>query len=130
MYKLTRDPNTVLRIADDTWIQAEPENKSYQDYLAWLKEGNTPAPAEAPDVMAAAKARIVELEAIQIKETARFIREETLKDAEEKALAEFGIDPAALYAMGEGAGAPPPAMAYRRLKDIDNAIKAEREKFA
>lgn len=130
MYKLHTIAGLFIRLADGAHFPESDDCPAYLQCKAWRAEGNTPAPADDPDMKSAAKARILEIEAIQIKETARFIREETLKDAEEKALAEFGLDPAALYAMGEGDGAPPPAMAYRRLKDIDNAIKAEREKFA
>ncbi len=111
MYQLTH-VNTIYRTTDAVFIPVDLGNADYQQYLSWRKNGNTPLPADEPDARALAKAKIAELEAIQIKETARFIRETTLKDAEDKALAEFGIDPAALYAMGEGSGAPPPILMH------------------
>jgi hypothetical protein len=50
MYKLISNPigavNVVLRIADNTSIPFAPDNTDYQQYLAWLAEGNTPQPAE------------------------------------------------------------------------------------
>lgn len=94
-----------------------------------ITEEEAEALRPVPDSRAAAMAKIAELEQVQIKETARFIREKTLKEAEDLALSEFGIDPPTLYAMGVGDGAPPPAVAYRKLKDIDNAIKVERNKL-
>ena len=50
MYKLINNPlglvNVVLRIADNTSIPFDPANTDYQQYLAWLAEGNTPQPAD------------------------------------------------------------------------------------
>lgn len=52
MYKQTLDLQTgqisnewVLRVADNTFIPSDPANKDYQEYQAWLAEGNTPDPA-------------------------------------------------------------------------------------
>jgi hypothetical protein len=51
MYKLvknqiTGETNVVKRIADDVFIPFAEANTDYQQYLAWLAEGNQPLPAE------------------------------------------------------------------------------------
>jgi hypothetical protein len=52
MYKLCRPipPNTeslaVNRLEDNAFIPFDPANTDYQQYLAWLAEGNEPLPAE------------------------------------------------------------------------------------
>ena len=51
-YKLTTNPITgatdevILRKADNAFIPCVEGNKDYQEYLAWVAEGNT---AEAAD---------------------------------------------------------------------------------
>ena len=51
MYKLIKDPMTnqvrvVLRLSDNAFIPFDPANTDYQQYLAWVAEGNQPEPAE------------------------------------------------------------------------------------
>ncbi len=80
-----------------------------------------------------AKAKIEALEAMQIRLMARFDRESKLIEAESLALSQFGLTPIQLYAIGAEADAATTATAaysYKLLKDLDGAIKIEREKIA
>ena len=51
-YKKTKDSegnvrtDQIKRISDGAWIPFDPDNMDYQEYLAWVAEGNT---AEAAD---------------------------------------------------------------------------------
>lgn len=46
MYKLIKDRNQVLRVADSSYIPFDPANTDYQAYLKWLSEGGVPLPAD------------------------------------------------------------------------------------
>ena len=43
---ITTEGDTIIRIADNAVIPKDEENNDYQDYLAWVAEGNT---AQAAD---------------------------------------------------------------------------------
>jgi hypothetical protein len=47
-YTLTFEPNIIVRDEDGAFIPTDPDNIDYQDYLAWLDEGNEPTPYTPP----------------------------------------------------------------------------------
>ena len=38
--------DAILRVVDNATIPFDPDNTDYQEYLAWVAEGNTPQEAE------------------------------------------------------------------------------------
>jgi len=44
-YQLTQN-EMIFRLADNAFIPFDPANTDYQEYLAWLAEGNEPLPAD------------------------------------------------------------------------------------
>jgi hypothetical protein len=51
MYKLLNNSPVIFRVADNTYISNDENSTDYQQYLAWLAEGNTPEPADIPPVV-------------------------------------------------------------------------------
>lgn len=47
MYKLT-NTDIIIGPPGNVYIPADPANTDYQQYLAWIDEGNTPEPYVAP----------------------------------------------------------------------------------
>lgn len=53
MYKLSNlNPSTsLIRLSDNSLIPPDPLNKDYQDYLAWVDDGNEPFPPDIEPVL-------------------------------------------------------------------------------
>lgn len=47
MYQLTNGSD-IIRLADLAYIPADPANTDYQDYVAWVEDGNAALPADPP----------------------------------------------------------------------------------
>ena len=45
-YKKTIDEESIIRKEDNAFIPIDLNNTDYQEYCAWLKEGNAPDPAD------------------------------------------------------------------------------------
>ena len=48
-YKRTLNPECVFRISDSVYITKCESNPSWDEYVKWLSEGNTPLPAVEPE---------------------------------------------------------------------------------
>lgn len=85
IYKLTNS-STVLR-NDGACIPADPANADYVEYLAWLADGNTPEPVDAPPPPEPTLLeQIRALEAAKADATAKVVRQTLLRAAVEKAM--------------------------------------------
>lgn len=49
MYQLN-STNGIRRLSDGAFIPADPANRDYAEYLAWIDSGNTPLPPNQPSV--------------------------------------------------------------------------------
>ena len=50
IYKLLDGGMCVFSVHDQKLIPADDDNKDYQEYLAWLAEGNQPDPVEQDSI--------------------------------------------------------------------------------
>lgn len=56
MYQKTKNIDTgveaqcIKRTSDNAFIPMDPANTNYQQYLAWLAEGNTPEASDEPNM--------------------------------------------------------------------------------
>lgn len=48
-YKLTLDPNVVIRTSDNANIPNDPDNSDWKIYQEWLAAGNVPDPVDIED---------------------------------------------------------------------------------
>ena len=49
-YKLLDGGNCILLVPSQKLIPADDDNKDYQEYLAWLADGNQPDPVEQDSI--------------------------------------------------------------------------------
>lgn len=112
MYKRT-DTDAVIRLADDAYIPADKSNSGYANYLDWLKEGNEPEAADAPQPPSIQS----QIDTLETASKIPRVTREFMLAVMEKEATDAGVTQADLYAANVG---------YRKLKDLDAQIRALR----
>lgn len=105
-YKLLK--SGVRRIADGACIPEAAGNSDWQRYQEWLAAGNTPEPAD-PEPSETPVGKIVDME--------------VKNPITHRALREFFLG------FGEAQPAFKDTLLYKRVKVVDDAIRAERAKL-
>lgn len=117
MYRLLK--SGVLRKSDSACIPFADGNRDYEEYKAWLAEGNTPDPEDVPDPKIAIQAQIDQLERESMMN--RGTRELQMRLIEKEAAAmavQYGTTVAAVLAVQPF---------YGRLKELDDSIELLRK---
>lgn len=86
MYKLIKNSNSILRIADNAFIPDDVDNSDYRVYLAWVESGNMPVPPDPDPVPTVADAtRMIDDSAGKIIRDVIGDRAEEYRQAEDEA---------------------------------------------
>ena len=117
------DPLPPEDFSDELYYRTEQDEAPYVVYTRKSDE------QIAEMQKAKALAEIARLEEIHLRQSLRAIRERELEAQEAYALEHLGMTPEQLYVAASQPGAPVAMISYKRLKDIDNAVKQERNKL-
>lgn len=126
MYTLT-NTTTIKRDSDGAMIPADPANRDYQEYLAWVALGNAPTPVPpttAQQQRDAIQAQIDALETASLMN--RMLREFAIAQMEQAAIAYGAAQVPVIPAAQAIAYAYATNIAYKKTKDLDTQITSLR----